>query len=82
MKTKTDSSKLVFAILFSTVCLLSMFNTSMAQKMGPLYGSPNTKEVIQKMIQAHGGMKTWREAKSVSYDHRMIDPRNPNEPWV
>jgi hypothetical protein len=50
--------------------------------MGPLYASPKTKEIIQKMIQAHGGMRKWQQAKSISFDHKMIAPSTPNELWV
>lgn len=83
MKTKIVFAKLFFAKLFAVVYLFSTFGVSCGQgKNGPLYASPKTKEIIQKMIQAHGGMENWQKAKSISFDHKMIDPRTPNEPWV
>lgn len=41
-----------------------------------------TEELVQKMIKAHGGMDTWRNAPSISYTHDMIDPKKPDDHWL
>ncbi len=82
MKTKINCTKLVFAILFSATYLFSTSDVSLGQDMmGPLYSSPKTKEIIQKMIQAHGGMKVWQDAKSVSFDNIFFNPSAEQMEW-
>ncbi len=83
MKTTSGNARRLGATFFAIAFLLFTFQAASGQEMaGPLYASPQTQEVIQKMIQAHGGMEKWRKAKSLSFDHKMIDPNTPNEPWV
>jgi hypothetical protein len=61
--------------------LLLSFTVSVYAK-GPGYSSSETKQIIQKMIEAHGGMNRWKNAPSISYKHDMIDPSKPNDHWL
>ncbi len=38
---------------------------------GPSYASEETKEVIEKMIEAHGGYEQWRSIKTMSFKNVM-----------
>ncbi|MDW3190983.1 MAG: hypothetical protein R8G66_01425 [Cytophagales bacterium] len=40
---------------------------TMADERGPKYASIETKEVIQKMIEAHGGYEKWKALKTLSF---------------
>ncbi|MBX7150930.1 hypothetical protein K1X84_04780 [bacterium] len=61
--------------------VFSFFNTLYAS--GPQYDSPNTKTVIESMIQAHGGFEKWKNAKTISYDNIFFNPTAPPDqsPW-
>lgn len=37
----------------------------------PVYESKETKEVIEKMLKAHGGLKAWKEIPSIRFDNVM-----------
>lgn len=52
-----------------------------AQK-GPSYKGNKTKKIIEKMINAHGGLTAWENAPSVSFEHVMTVPQSPNFKWV
>jgi hypothetical protein len=56
--------------------------SSAQNKGGPDYASPETKEVIEMMIEAHGGMDIWRTAPTLSYVHEMVDPNKPDDSWL
>ena len=43
---------------------------------------PETKELIEMMIEAHGGMDIWRTAPTLSYVHEMVDPAKPDDSWL
>ncbi len=50
---------------------------------GPDYANQETKEVIQKMINAHGGYEKWAEAKTFSFDNIMFSDQLPGMPyWI
>jgi len=40
---------------------------------GPRYASEETREVIEAMIEAHGGMETWANAPAIRFDNVMHD---------
>jgi hypothetical protein len=50
---------------------------------GPDYATAQTKEIILKMVAAHGGMEAWRRAPSVSYDNIFFNPyaQQGSDPW-
>jgi len=82
MKPKIDRIKLVFAILFSVAYLFSTFEVSLGQDMmGPDYASSKTKEVIQKMLKAHGGLEKWKKVKSLSFDNIFFNPAASQMEW-
>ena len=80
------------SILVLTVPILVLAMTAMtvrtvapefsAAQKGPTYASPEAKMVIERMIEAHGGLDRWRSAPTLSYDHQMVDPNNPDDPWL
>jgi hypothetical protein len=39
-------------------------------------------EVVWKLIDAHGGMEKWRAAPTVSYEHKLVAPQEPDDPWL
>jgi len=43
-------------------------------KTGPTYASPKTKDVIESMLKAHGGLEKWRKAKTIRYTDVMFLP--------
>ncbi|MCI0691450.1 hypothetical protein L0337_05515 [candidate division KSB1 bacterium] len=71
-----------FPKLISAVLLLSSVivfdSVTLAQ---PQYASAKTKEVIDKMIIAHGGMQKWREAKTLSFDNIFFNPLAGQMQW-
>ena len=72
----------VFTRLSSCFALLALTSALMAQDMmHPDYASMKTKEVIDKMIEAHGGMKIWQGAKSVSFDNIFFNPSAEQMEW-
>lgn len=48
---------------------------------GPTYANAHARRVVMEMINAHGGIDRWRSAPTVSYDHEMVDPKHPDDPW-
>lgn len=56
--------------------------TTYVHAMGPTYSSEETKNLIEKMIKAHGGMNKWKNAPTISYTHDMVDPRKPDDHWL
>ncbi len=53
---------------------MSLPGTSLALNGNPKYASSKTKDVVNRMIEAHGGIKKWRDAPSISYDFVMHLP--------
>lgn len=41
-----------------------------------------TRNLVDKLIQAHGGMEKWAAAPTVSMEHKMVAPQSPDDPWV
>lgn len=38
------------------------------------YAAEKTKEIINKMIEAHGGYEKWKNAPAISYDNIFFNP--------
>ena len=52
-----------------------------AASTGPRYAGPETKNVIEKMIEAHGGLEPWRSCPAVSFNsHLKVNFGDDN--WV
>lgn len=51
--------------------LTFLFAISAQATTGPNYASGKTKEVIEKMIEAHGGMEQWKSIKTLSFKSVM-----------
>ncbi len=66
------STLLVFVVLLGAQNVLAQ----------PRYATPETKHIIQQMIEAHGGLEIWQSAPTLSYEHEMIDPSTPDDPWL
>lgn len=50
---------------------------------GPSYASNETKEVIEKMITAHGGLEKWKRTTTFSFDNIMFSQGLPGTPfWI
>lgn len=53
---------------------VSLPGTSAALDGTPKYASSRTEKIINRMIEAHGGMARWKNAPSISYDFVMHLP--------
>ncbi len=63
------------------ITLLSSALFAVTPATGPSYASPQTQEIITKMIDAHGGMQPWLAAPSISFDcHLKLHVGNDN--WL
>jgi hypothetical protein len=45
-----------------------------AAAQGPAYASAETRGVIERMVEAHGGMAAWRQAPTLAYDVVFFNP--------
>lgn len=72
-----NDKKQPISVIF-TLAIALLFSNAYAQK----YDSEKTKNIIQKMIQAHGGMNKWKNAPTVSFTHDMLIPQNPKDRWI
>lgn len=48
---------------------------------GPEYASPRSREVIERMVEAHGGIERWRSAAAISYDNYFFNPFWEQSGW-
>lgn len=65
-------------ISLSILCtLIALFTHAQESK----YASKLSQEVIEKMIEAHGGMEKWKKAKSFSFDNIMFSKSLPGKPF-
>ena len=55
------------------LAIVSLWQVSCLQAQ-PKYDTSQTKEVIEKMVAAHGGLNTWRNAPTISYDNIFFNP--------
>lgn len=66
-----------------SLLLLSTLSAFLLYAGGPEYASEETREVVQKMISAHGGFDKWKEAKTFSFDNIMFSQGLPGSPfWI
>ncbi|MFK8012368.1 MAG: hypothetical protein AB8B80_10025 [Marinicellaceae bacterium] len=63
MKHKTQKILTIFA-------LLSTFTTTLINAQ-PKYANEKTKEVVEKMVKAHGGLEKWRSIPAISFNNIM-----------
>jgi hypothetical protein len=78
MKRRMRARLVGVALAFLTV---TTTNFAMAQAGRPTYASEEAREVIQKMIEAHGGLDKWQMAKCISFNsHLKVDFGGGN--WV
>lgn len=70
-------------VLATALSLLVFTNhAGAADQSGPVYKTPGTRTIVEKMIAAHGGMDGWQSAPTISYEHSMTDPSEMDDPWV
>ena len=79
MKTKMAYASGVLVITIMTMAMKSSIETKVFE---PEYASQKSKEVIKKMIEAHGGLEVWQSKPSISYRHSYVGPWDPSDPWT
>ena len=47
----------------------------------PTYDSDQTRETVERLIDAHGGLDAWRKAKTLSYDNLFFNPSYEQFGW-
>lgn len=65
----------------AAVGLAALAACSVLAQEGPEYATEETRRVIERMVNAHGGMERWRDAPSVSYDNIFFNPFAQGDPW-
>lgn len=64
-------------------CIVAVVIATNSWAQGPHYASTQSKTIIEKMIDAHGGMKAWKNARTFSFDNIMFSESLPGQPfWV
>ncbi len=49
---------------------------------GPEYLSPDTRPIVVRMVEAHGGLARWRQAPTIRYDNVFFNPAEADAmPW-
>lgn len=61
---------------------ISLFFISLMPAQEGKYDRPETQQIVENMIKAHGGMEAWKKAPSLSYYHDMVNPQKPNDHWL
>ncbi len=64
----------LFALVFIT--------TGITQALALQGSDKKAEKIVQKMIDAHGGMDKWKNAPTISYTHDMVDPGKPDDHWL
>jgi hypothetical protein len=68
-------------VMFMGLVLAALPCSSSGAEGGPSYASPATKEIVAKMLDAHGGIEKWRACPTVCFDsHLRVDFGGGN--WV
>jgi hypothetical protein len=64
--------------------VLVLFCLTVVVAVSPSLAGEKTaaSEVIGKLIDAHGGMDKWRATRTVSFEHKLVSPQEPDDPWV
>ena len=57
----------------TAIALIFFIHTSVCTAY-PNYASDESKRVVEAMVEAHGGLKKWRDAPSIRYDDIMHNP--------
>ena len=65
---------LSFLLFLGIFCGVGLSQESAGGKSVPTYASPKTKDVIGRMLEAHGGLERWRQAKTIKYTNVMFLP--------
>lgn len=81
MKTKLAYTISTLIIISTAWAMTSRINSDFSNSE-PTYASKETKEVIEKMIEAHGGLSPWKSKPSISYRHTYVGPHDPSDPWT
>jgi len=73
-------------LLATSLTLAALLSSSApdveGEKGGPTYSDKRTQRIVKKMVKAHGGLEAFRDAPSIRYEHEMLDPQRPNDPWI
>ena len=50
---------------------------------GPKYATAESRRIIERMIEAHGGYATWKNAPTIAYDNTFFNPfaQSDENPW-
>ena len=67
MRNRLMQLSIGLVFLFSASLYAENFN----DRLGPTYASSESRVIIEKMVDAHGGLDRWLSAKSISYDFIM-----------
>lgn len=79
MITKTPTMTAVTVFIFG---ILAIFQNALA---APKYKNEKTKQVIESMVKAHGGIEKWRSIPAISFDnvmHNNYHGKNELAWWV
>ena len=72
-------------VVLTIIFLLGLTVTSYAQlkKYEPDYANEESKKLVEKMIEAHGGWEKWAEAPSLSFDNIFFNTgaQQGQNPW-
>lgn len=69
-------------LLFGVSLLILPFRPTSGQN-GPVYASDASRQVVERMVAAHGGLAKWRAAPTVAWDNAFFNPGTPagQNPW-
>jgi hypothetical protein len=56
------------SVLFISIIVFFLASSEVSSQT-PKYASEETRQIVEKMIAAHGGMETWKKAKTMSFDN-------------
>lgn len=48
--------------------------TAAGAQEGPTYDAPETRAIVERVLEAHGGLEAWRRAETIAFDHVMFTP--------
>ena len=68
------------------ICIVALlFSLSTLIKAKPNYATPQTKEMIEKMLKAHGGLEAWKNIPAIRFDnvmHNNYHKKNEFAWWI
>lgn len=62
------------AVTTKTLIALGLIMSGDPALAGPQYASEESRQVIEAMVDAHGGIERWRAAPSIRFDNIMYNP--------